>query len=401
MICGERSGRHSRGNTKRSCGRALSRGLSRLHGHRSKKCYQRRVLNGTGQLLRKGRVHLSLSHQSRINIKFAVKMGEHSRVEARRSPLHESELHYRGECSDDSLPRTSSFNDVVDEDIRIRMVNRKAEAKPRILHRVVGTASMLAVMAVALGCMGWTLQPKQATRSLRRAEPLKNSPRLLKLVDEVKSSSASGDKYLTLRLAGDRLDLLQRSIDKHAPCQAITEIQVDWRGRQKLPRSLLSHVSDKVRPFGSVSSNGVLVLDESVTLSCREIERAFSEWKDDSSRLVGFSGLHTYIESFLLLSSKAMVCHKQYLDLFDDNAEFVDTCSNLIFSARVSAVTGSSPAVVAAKPRVMKSVNVMFDKYGCLSQLLEAMEASELPKSDSEITYIGRGNEAVGRSLAR
>ena len=118
-------------------------------------------------------------------------------------------------------------------------------------------------------------------------------------------------------------------------------------------------------PVEGLTTDAVLLLDERVRLSCRELDRAFSEWKLDPGRFVGF--LPGGDSEYSLVSDSAAFVHRFYLSrrIFDKE------CASFLLSAYVSTLSAKQPIALAS------GVRLPGDYYStpsphCLSRLMKA-----------------------------
>jgi hypothetical protein len=201
---------------------------------------------------------------------------------------------------------------------------------------------------------------------------------------------------VTVRLKGDRIDLLWQSLDRLARCPSVETVQIEWghQNKQAVPEILLYHKSRKVTPVGTTHTDAVLLLGESVKLSCEDLERAYHEWMLDPVLLVGFLPLWDKDEgSYALLSDHALFTHKIYLDSIDKTSSLQSEshCQHLAFSAYVTALSSKSPVAIIsnlgrAAPSKYKSGS---KERECVEQLNEATGLQSLPESRTTY-YVGR-----------
>jgi hypothetical protein len=159
-----------------------------------------------------------------------------------------------------------------------------------------------------------------------------------------------------------------------------------------VPEFLLYHESRKVTHMGRTHTDAVLLLGESVQLSCEDLERAYHEWMLDPVLLVGFLPLRDRDEgSYALLSDHALFTHKLYLDSIDNTTslQFESHCQHLAFSAYVTALSSKSPVAIAsnigtAAPSTYKSGS---KEKECVKQITEATGLHSLPEAAT--TYVG------------
>lgn len=166
--------------------------------------------------------------------------------------------------------------------------------------------------------------------------------RSMKAVD----SNASG---LTVRLTGSRIHQLHQSLETHGHCDKVNQIQIDWKDvDESFPDTLLSHNSQKVVD-ASVSTkfatDAVLLLEESVRLTCDDIERALQQWKLDPSRIVGF--LPDNDRLFSQLSDQAAIVHRYYL-FNRPRRDVDDPCQHFSLSVFITAVSEKGPVVITS-----------------------------------------------------
>lgn len=108
-------------------------------------------------------------------------------------------------------------------------------------------------------------QSQEWNRFLRR-----KAPKIMK-----KMPSKSSNPQYTIRIKGRRLDLVLQSLDYHAQCPSVKNVQVEWTdpALKQLPKSVLKHKSGKVQAYGKSKTPAVFLLDEDILLKCDEIER--------------------------------------------------------------------------------------------------------------------------------
>jgi hypothetical protein len=200
---------------------------------------------------------------------------------------------------------------------------------------------------------------------------------------------------VTIRLQGDRIDLMLQSLDRLARCPSVEAVQIKWGHQNKnvVPEILLYHKSRKVTSVGTTDTDAVLLLGESTELSCENLERAYHEWMLDPVLLVGFLPLWDKDEgSYALLSDHALFTHTLYLDSIDKTASLQSEshCQHLAFSAYVTALSSKKPVAVLsnlgrAEPSRFESGS---RETECVKQLTEATGLYLLPKT--ETIYVGR-----------
>ena len=133
-----------------------------------------------------------------------------------------------------------------------------------ILHVLV-TAIDYKWVLEAIMDKGLSEDSKQWRRFFER-----KAPKILLKINE-----KSSGRFYTVRIKGQRLDLVMQSLDFHAQCPYIKEVQVEWNDPTSAlpPKSILNHKSGKVRPSGKSSTAAVLLLDEDILLGCDDMER--------------------------------------------------------------------------------------------------------------------------------
>jgi hypothetical protein len=199
---------------------------------------------------------------------------------------------------------------------------------------------------------------------------------------------------VTVRLQGDRIDLLLQSLDRLARCPSVENVQIGWgdQNKQAVPELLLYHKSRKVTPVGPTHTDAVLLLEESVQLSCEDLERAYREWMLDPVLLVGFLPFRERDEgSYALLSDHALFTHKLYLDSIENTTSLQSEshCQHLTFSGYVTALSSKSPVAIQsnlgrAAPSTFKSGS---NEKECVKQITEATGLHSLPHAAT--VYVG------------
>jgi hypothetical protein len=201
---------------------------------------------------------------------------------------------------------------------------------------------------------------------------------------------------VTVRLQGDRIDLMWQSVDRLSRCPSVETVQIEWghQNKEAVPEILLYHKSRKVTRVGETNTDAVLLFGESVQLSCEDLERAYHEWMLDPVLLVGFLPLWDKDEgSYALLSDHALFTHKLYLDSIDKTSSLHSEsyCQHLVFSAYVAALSSKSPvAILSNLGRAAASKYKSGSKEReCVKQLTEAAGLQSLPEARTTY-YAGR-----------
>lgn len=171
-------------------------------------------------------------------------------------------------------------------------------------------------------------QHRLMSTSQQQAQPLQFHRRLtpLRAIDKEK---------FTIRInTWQRLDQLLVSIDHHASCPGVAQIQVVWCEPIEPPASLLALHPDKVLierhtvnslnerfhilPTTKTPTLGILSMDDDVLRPCEAIDSGFFQWTQSPDRFVGFDyRLHvvqddgswkvrcyTYIYMYILCTKK-------------------------------------------------------------------------------------------------
>jgi hypothetical protein len=252
---------------------------------------------------------------------------------------------------------------------------------------------LLASALVALFCLFSSANTLDRAEKLRAKKwKLPSKQRARKLVHKIERRPLRAG--FTVRLKGDRIDLLLQSVDRLARCPSVKDVQIEWdQQNREIPESLLYHKSRKVVPMGKTNTDAVLLLEQSVQLSCEELERAYNEWVLDPVLLVGFLPLRDRDEgSYALLSDHAVFTHTLYLDSIDKTSSLQTKshCQHLAFSAYVTALTSKSPVAIRSNPgraAPTKHESGSREKE-CVKQLTEATGLHSLPEEG--MTYVGR-----------
>lgn len=196
---------------------------------------------------------------------------------------------------------------------------------------------------------------------------------------------------ITVRIHASRIDLLLQSLDRYSRCKSVKHVQIDWDQPSSIANSLIYHQSGKVVPLGKTNTDAVFLVDETVQLTCEELQRGFHEWKVDPTRLVGFLPLRNGEDgAYSLLSDRAVFAHQLYLDSVtkEPTLNVVNPqCQHLALSAHVAALSLKSPVAITSKASDVTVQPLRADR-GCVKQLTRATGLQSLP--DTKITYVGR-----------
>eukprot|EP00593_Proboscia_inermis_P012249 CAMPEP_0171310260 /NCGR_PEP_ID=MMETSP0816-20121228/20471_1 /TAXON_ID=420281 /ORGANISM="Proboscia inermis, Strain CCAP1064/1" /LENGTH=293 /DNA_ID=CAMNT_0011794307 /DNA_START=1 /DNA_END=882 /DNA_ORIENTATION=+ len=261
------------------------------------------------------------------------------------------------------------------------------------------------------------------------------------------------DDRFTVRIvtSHDRVDLVQNSIDSHALCEKVSEVQVDWKiGGIEPPYSIAKHISGKAnvirnsQDFSSATAtDAVILVADDLIFTCEELGRAFSVWKEVPDRVVGFFPLrhakaswekaqngegwlpawnshskpinthgtwdleivniNTY--PYSIVTNRALVLHQIYLKespLMRETLQLLPTnspCREIVLSLRITKLTLKPPVVVSAHPLELRSSSTtfyrderlreekIFESSACFSNLMNILELENVPLEN--ITYMG------------
>lgn len=185
------------------------------------------------------------------------------------------------------------------------------------------------------------------------------------------------DNRFTIRLSGNRLDLLHRSLEHHAHCDDILQVQIHWTAKdESFPVALLAHSSRKVvaaQYASQTTTDAVLLLEEGITLTCENLNHAFREWKLDPSRIVGF--LPDNKGNFSQLSDSAAFVHRHYLSNRPQHT-ISGNCQHFVLSAFITTVSGKGPILIVSN---ILGKEQIFDNNSCIAILSLAAGNDLLP----------------------
>lgn len=213
-------------------------------------------------------------------------------------------------------------------------------------------------------------------------QPLKSRRRLTPL------QPIDREQY-TIRInTWQRLDQLLVSIDHHASCPGVAQIQVVWCEPIDPPEELLSLRPDKVLiekhavnslnerfhilPTTQMKTVGILSIDDDVLRPCDAIDSGFFQWTQSPSRLVGFdyrihvtqddgSWKYGYLSTtqkknrYSMSLPRYAFLHRDYLDwymtdlpkpIFEHVAEHFN-CEDIAMSFFISSLTDGKPPLLA------------------------------------------------------
>ena len=243
---------------------------------------------------------------------------------------------------------------------------------------------------VLLSLFAYAVCMRSRPESVRRPPGwnLPSRTKTARILEQLKTQPVS--RALTIRLKGSRVDLLHRSLDKHAHCSIVTAVKIDWKSPQHIPDTLLDHTSGKVEDYAvspEVPTEAVFLLDERVALSCHSLERAWNEWQQDPSRMVGFLPVldddHQKYHDYALLSEDAALVHRFYLR--KSHAPLLSAeCQHVALSAWVTALSRHSPIAMSSSSFTVKTTTPDY----CQREALQATGLDRLPRSTTLV--IGR-----------
>jgi hypothetical protein len=199
---------------------------------------------------------------------------------------------------------------------------------------------------------------------------------------------------MTLRIRGGRAHLLQQSLDQHAHCPIVTLVQIDWTTSSshddRVPDVLLDHPSFKAQDLATkprAPTQAVMLLDESILLSCQDLETSWNEWQHDPSRLVGFLPVFfsNQRSTYSFMSDSALLLHRFYLRAQEHAVITPAPCQHLALSAWVLALSAKGPiAMLSSSEMVVQTATPDY----CHWRALQVTGLSNLPLSTT--TFVGR-----------
>ena len=203
-----------------------------------------------------------------------------------------------------------------------------------------------------------------------------------------------------------RLDQLQASIQHHASCPGVVQIQIVWCMAQGEPPSwLLDHekvvlerhevnsLNERFHILQQPPTLGILSMDDDVLRPCLAIDAGFFKWTQNYDRMVGFDGRSHSIVSqtnkweyaylsetertnqYSLTLPRYAFLHKDYLDwymtdlprpIFDQVATNFN-CEDIAMSFFVSSLTNGKPPLLADKWASVGTQIKLFSNLGGIS----------------------------------
>jgi len=126
-----------------------------------------------------------------------------------------------------------------------------------------------------------------------------------------------------------------------------------------------------------------LLLEESVHLTCQDIERALQQWQLDPSRIVGFLPDNSRV--FSQLSDHAAIVHRYYLSNRPTRRINDDTCWHFLLSTYITAVSEKAPVLITSN--LIQKQRSKDDSH-CLAVLSQASGMAPMPAVATR--YVGR-----------
>ncbi|KAL7503551.1 hypothetical protein ACHAXN_001341 [Cyclotella atomus] len=254
------------------------------------------------------------------------------------------------------------------------------------LYRVIFTTTSKATDDIndAASMIAKYLAPEDQTAamSLREAHSHVLKPITTHAIDQ---------SQFTIRMnTWHRNEQLILSVNHHAKCETVKEIQIVWCDSQnEPPEDILHHVSGKVKIEKHTINNlnerfkvlldpptlGILSLDDDVLRPCEALDAAFLRWTRHPERMLGFDvRTHVVEESkegqttwkygymstteksnrYSLTLPRASFLHRDYLDLYTMAlprpmyayiAQHFE-CEDIAMSFLVSSLTGGKPPLI-------------------------------------------------------
>lgn len=185
-----------------------------------------------------------------------------------------------------------------------------------------------------------------------------------------------------------RNEQLLLSVNHHAKCEGVKEIQIIWcdsdneppkelvhhkSGKVKVERHVINSLNERFKVLMDPPTLGILSLDDDVLRPCEALDAAFIRWARHPERMLGFDvrthvvdeessnwkyGYMSTTESsnrYSLTLPRASFLHRDYLDLYTmalprpmyayvaKNFE----CEDIAMSFFVSSLTGGKPPLIA------------------------------------------------------
>lgn len=218
-------------------------------------------------------------------------------------------------------------------------VKEKLRPRKRIRHRALSGS----VLLVLLAFLYLAMQPTSRRGSFGARRRIRKA---LSKIERQKNRPVKSDK-LTIVLKGDRVDLLQQSLDHHARCYSVGSVHIHWTGEDGFPEMLYEYPSQAVYDMKEkIKTDAVLLLEEGLQFTCRDIERAFRVWESDRARLVGLLPPCRRCK-YSVVSDSAAVIHRFLVPVIP---EWPMPCQQYALSALIAAVSGKTPLELVTMP---------------------------------------------------
>lgn len=222
-------------------------------------------------------------------------------------------------------------------------------------------------------------------------------------------------------------DAIVETIDYLETCANVKNIFVSlddaatesiWPNTEKLDRIQVLSQDFKNTYFSSIlETTAVLLLDEIWGIySCSDMDQAFQVWKQNTSRIVGFEGLHLTLSdkakrmdsslvtngkgegNYNLVSTSAAFVHRNYIQALDQKELY--SCQGMGLSAFISANSKLPPIQMKGKTLDFGWDRLLVDSRNrleqtmlregkhCVEELVRSVGTENLPSED--FVYIGK-----------
>lgn len=179
-----------------------------------------------------------------------------------------------------------------------------------------------------------------------------------------------------------RADLLKKLLEHYCSIDTVSDVFVSWGNPEITPRFFLSSIcQDKVTilerltsslnarfvPPKALRTNAVLIADDDILVSSRDLSTLFEVWKDHQNRLVGFIPRAIQVNedgwmyaqpnsSIDIVLTKSMMLHRRFLELYTSSNAHIrakvdewNNCEDIAMSFLVGAASGKGPIHVYAQ----------------------------------------------------
>lgn len=304
---------------------------------------------------------------------------EEEHLRHRRNRLEE-EPHTVFDDGDDRLESCSMEEDYSDDESDSHTKRRKRWSYGQ-KHRM-DLLRIVALLAAAVWTGSTVVWAIRATIRYSRRWRLPSRVKIDLVLQRISRQSVA--KGLTVRLRGNRVDLLHHSLDRLAFCPIVHSVLIDWtEPNYHMPHELIYHGSQKAEPWTShskVATPGVLLLDEGILLGCDELGKAFIEWAHDPTRVIGFVPWRRPKDAgYALVTDEAMLIHRMYLSTIP-RARLSLPCQHLAVSAWITALTNKPPIAMATEPTLLTKLRDA--PYQCYNEALDASGLSSFPSGE-------------------